>query len=29
VALFGQLLSGIGGDRDFDWGTAAAVRVNF
>jgi len=29
VALFAQFLSGIGGDRAFDWGTAAAVRVNF
>jgi len=29
VALFGQLLSGIGGDRAFDWGAAAALRINF
>lgn len=29
VGLYAKLLTGVGGDRPFDWGTTAAVRVNF
>ena len=29
VGVYGKFLTGIGGDRAFDWGTTAAVRLNF
>jgi hypothetical protein len=29
VGVYGKLLTGIGGERSFDWGTAAAVRIHF
>jgi hypothetical protein len=29
VGLYGKALAGIGGDRSFDWGTTAAVRISF
>ncbi len=29
VGVYGKFLTGIGGDRAFDWGTTAAVRINF